>query len=188
MDNASVNITEFDDASRQKFRNNYFFSISVSMWTYYVVRIALSVIFIWSGISKLFDPTSFAVILEAYGLFPDILIIPAAILLSLAEVIAGMGLLFDIRGTLAAITIMLVLFMTILVYGIWLGLDIDCGCFGPEDPETKVFHSLPSALFKDMILFVGLIYLYVYRYIKSLKPINVTSVLNKIDKTRRGCK
>ena len=41
------------------------------------------------------------------------------------------------------------LFMAILGYGISMGLDVDCGCFGPEDPESKAFHGLRAALYRD---------------------------------------
>ena len=95
----------------------------------------LSGIFIYSGLMKLMDPQRFAEIISVFGLLPHALIFPAAILLPILEVAAGVGLVFSLRGSLAAITAMLALFMAVLVYGIHLGLDIDCGCFGPEDPE-----------------------------------------------------
>jgi hypothetical protein len=54
---------------------------------------------------------------------------------------------------------MLVLFMTVLVYGINLGLDIDCGCFGPEDPELA-YKGLKTALARDMVMMTGVMFLY----------------------------
>jgi hypothetical protein len=77
----------------------------------------------------------------------------------LLEVIAGIGLLFDIRGSLALITGLLVLFMVVLGYGIWMGLDVDCGCFGPEDPEAEAFHGLRLSLFRDLVMMAG-VFLY----------------------------
>ena len=85
---------------------------------YHLIRILLSVIFLWSGISKLMDPAEFAVIIDGYGLMPDAWILPLAIVLPLLEMVFGLGLLLDIRGSLAVITGMLMLFITILSYGI----------------------------------------------------------------------
>ena len=95
-----------------------------------MIRIVLAIVFLSSGLSKLIDPTSFSVIIEAYGLIPESWVMPVAIALPLLEVVGSLGLLLDIRGSLATISGMLVLFLVILGYGVWMGLDIDCGCFG----------------------------------------------------------
>lgn len=144
---------------------------------YPLIRVLLSIIFLWSGISKLIDPTQFAVIIDAYGLMPDAWILPLAVIFPLLEVILGLGLLLDIRGSLAGITGLLILFMAILGYGIRLGLDIDCGCFGPQDPESEAFHSLRPALYRDFVMIAGVIYLYFWRYYRSIKPARLMSLL-----------
>ena len=114
------------------------------------LRWILAVIFLYAGGSKLADPQSFAVLIDAYGLVPGPLVMPVAIGLPALEVVAAAGLLVDLRGSLSVITILLLIFMAILGYGIYMGLDVDCGCFGPEDPEAKAFHGLREALFRDM--------------------------------------
>jgi hypothetical protein len=50
-----------------------------SIWPYRTVRIILSAVFFWSGISKLFSPESFAIIIEAYGIIPESWVIPVSI-------------------------------------------------------------------------------------------------------------
>ncbi len=137
---------------------------------YHLIRVLLSVIFLWSGISKLMEPTEFVVIIDGYGLMPDAWILPLAIALPLLEMVFGLGLLLDIRGSLSVITGLLILFMAVLSYGIWLGLDIDCGCFGPEDPEAKAFHGLWSALVRDIIMMPGIFYLYYQRFNQIVTP------------------
>jgi hypothetical protein len=62
------------------------------------------------------------------------------------------------------------LFITILSYGIWLGLDVDCGCFGPEDPEAQAFHGLRLALVRDIIMMLGIFYLYYQRFRQIVTP------------------
>jgi len=148
--------------------------------SYHLIRVSLSVIFLWSGISKLVSPKAFAVIIDAYGLMPEAWILPLAIILPLLEMVFGLGLLLDIRGSLAGIMGLLMLFMAILSYGIWLGLDVDCGCFGPKDPESEAFHSLRPALYRDFVMIAGVIYLYIWRYYRSIKPVRLMSFFNSL--------
>ena len=129
----------------------------------------------YAGIVKLVDPDSFAVIIDAYGLVPENWVIPLAVGLPAFEVLAAGGLLFEVRGSLALISGLLLLFMGILGYGIWMGLDIDCGCFGPDDPEAEAFSGLRQALFKDFVMLAGILYLYFWRLKQSFKPVGIGS-------------
>lgn len=137
---------------------------------YHTLRLMLVTIFLWSGIAKAFHPADFTATVGAYGLLPDLLAMPVALALILAEMIAAIGLLFEKWGALTAITFMMVLFIGILSYGIYLGLDIDCGCFGPEDPEAQAFHNLRGALMRDLLLMLAIGYLYLWRFINRLAP------------------
>jgi hypothetical protein len=82
--------------------------------------------------------------------------------------------MLDIQGSLVVITGLLGFFMVILGYGIWMGLDVDCGCFGPDDPETRAFHGLRSALVRDMIMMLSIFYLYWSRYWLKIVPKQLT--------------
>jgi uncharacterized membrane protein YphA (DoxX/SURF4 family) len=145
---------------------------------YHTLRIFIGMIFLWSGVSKAFNPAQFTATIEAYGLLPDLLILPTALTLILLEIVAAIGLLFDKWGSLTAIAIMMLLFLTVLGYGIFLGLDIDCGCFGPNDPEAKAFHDLRGAFVRDLWLMLAIIYLYLSRFINRLAPHPWMSVRN----------
>lgn len=123
------------------------------------VRLVLAAIFIYSGAIKLPGPAAFAEIIAGFGLLPDALVIPAAVILPLAELIAGIGLVFAVRGSLPAITAMLVVFISVLGYGIHLGLDIDCGCFGPEDPE-QAYKGLRGAVARDAMMLAAVAFVY----------------------------
>ena len=105
---------------------------------------------------------------------------PVAVGLPVLEVIAGIGLLLDVRGSLALITGLLVLFMVVLGYGIWMGLDVDCGCFGPKDPEAEAFHSLRPALYRDFVMITGVVYLYFWRRYQSIKPVRLMPFFNRL--------
>lgn len=144
--------------------------ILLANWFYHLIRAALAAIFIWSGFTKLIAPQSFATIIEAYGLLPDVLVYPVALFLSALELIAGIGLLCDKTLSLAVITALLMLFILVLSYGLYLGLDVDCGCFSPGDPEAQAYNGLKPALYRDMAMMAVIAYLYFWRYRRSYKP------------------
>jgi hypothetical protein len=140
---------------------------------YRPLRWLLGSVFLYSGASKLISPLSFAILIDAYGLVPEMLLMPAALLLAALEVIAGIGLITDIRGSLAVITGLLLLFVAILGYGILMGLDVDCGCFGPDDPEADAFHDLRPALYRDLAMLAAVAWLYGWRHHAQIRPINL---------------
>jgi len=148
-------------------------------WLYTLCRWTLGSIFIYAGGTKLLKPEIFAVLIDAYGIVPEGLLMPVAIGLPLLEVIAGFGLLFDIRGSLTLIFGSLVLFIVVLGYGIWMGLDVDCGCFGPEDPEAEAFHGLRLSLFRDLVMMAGVVFIYGYRRYRTIRPVDAMIVFNQ---------
>lgn len=159
-------------------------SIDGLLWFYRLTRLGIGAVFVWSGVSKLLDPQSFAIIIESYGLIPEITVFPTAMLLSAIELAAGLGLIFDLQYTLGLITGLLVLFMLILGYGLWMGLDVDCGCFGPEDPETEAYHGLRPALYRDLVMLAGIGYLYYHRRRQSISPLTFSTVYKYTTKRR----
>ena len=141
------------------------------------MRWILGVVFIYSGATKLIEPQHFAVLIDAYGLLPDALLMPVAVILPALEVVAGAGLLVDVRGSLGTVTALLLLFVLILSYGIHMGLDVDCGCFGPDDPEAEAFHGLKLALYRDMVMLAAIVLLYVWRHVGHISPTNITRLI-----------
>ncbi|VFQ44219.1 MauE/DoxX family redox-associated membrane protein [Desulfoluna butyratoxydans] len=124
-------------------------------WVYRGLRFLVAGIFLWSGAGKLMDPAAFTVVIDAFGLLPEGFSGLVAVVLPVVEVVAGLALIFDMRGALETLFVLMLCFMAILGYGIYLGLDIDCGCFGPEDPEARAFGGLRTALYRD-VFFCGL--------------------------------
>ena len=138
---------------------------------YQLLRLLLTGVFFWSGLSKALAPQDFATTIAAYGLLPENLITGAAVLLIALELIAAGGLLLEKRGALLLLTLQLLVFMAVLGYGIRLGLDIDCGCFGPNDPEAAAFHDLRGALLRDCGFLSAIAYLYAWRFQNRLRPV-----------------
>jgi uncharacterized membrane protein YphA (DoxX/SURF4 family) len=149
-------------------------------WPYRLARWALAATFLGAGAAKLADPKAFAALIDAYGIVPDPLLLPTAVGLPMIEVIAAIGLLADVRGSLAAISGLMAVFIAILVYGIRMGLDVDCGCFGPEDIESRAYHGLQAALHRDLVLAAGIGFLYGWRRFRSLRPVSVREACQRL--------
>jgi hypothetical protein len=143
-------------------------SILKSPWPYRILRFGLAALFIYGGATKLIDPKSFARILSLYDIIPDMALPFIAIGLPLLETVAGIALLFDIRGSLATISGLLGLFVFVLGYGILTDLNVDCGCFGAQELAQKA--SLRHAFYRDLFL-VGIVVpvLYLYRRFNGCK-------------------
>lgn len=137
---------------------------------YTAVRVVLAGLFVWAGTVKLMDPRVFAVTIKAFGIAPEWLITPASHWLPVLEIALGLGLLCDVLGSLAGVTGLLLFFIAILAWAIHLGLDIDCGCYGPTDPESKAFGSLATSLWRDLAMLTAAAWLYAARRIRSIAP------------------
>ncbi len=146
---------------------------------YKLGRWGLGAIFIYAGSMKLLEPKTFAVLIEAYGIVPESLLMPVAMILPTLEVAAGIGLLFDIHGSLTVVAGLLVVFIAILSYGLWIGLDVDCGCFGPEDPEAEAFHGLRLSLYRDLAMLAGTAFLYGWRRYCAIRPAKLIWLIRK---------
>lgn len=136
---------------------------------YHGCRLVLAAVFLVSGVTKAGAPDDFARIIEAYGLVPEPLVFPTAIVLIVAELAAAFGLLFEKRGALTLTSLMMLIFVLVLSYGIFLGLDIDCGCFGEGDPEAEAFHDLRGALSRDLLLAIAIVYMYLWRFFNQFE-------------------
>jgi len=135
-------------------------------WPYRIARIALAALFIYGGVTKLFDPKAFAATISAYDLIPEMMLPYVAIGLPLVETIAGVALVFDRPWGLHLITGLLALFVFVLGYGILGDLNVDCGCFGAEDLDKQ--SGLREAFYRDLVL-IGIVtpYLHLSRRVRE---------------------
>ena len=134
---------------------------------YLIIRVALAALFIYGGVTKLFDPKAFAATISAYDLVPETFLPVVAVGLPLIETIAGAALIFDRPWGLHLITGLLALFVFVLGYGILGDLNVDCGCFGAEDLNKRA--GLRAAFYRDLIL-IGIVapYLYLSRRFRAV--------------------
>ena len=138
-----------------------------SPWTYRVIRVILGSIFVYAGFIKLIDPKAFARVISQYGIVPDVLLAPFAIGLPALELLAGLGLILNKRGSLAVIFGLLVVFIGVLGYGILNDLNVDCGCFSPEEITGQ--NSLRQAFYRDLFMIAGVFLLFLSRSNRVLR-------------------
>jgi hypothetical protein len=132
-----------------------------------VVRWVIAAVFLAAALPKLADPEAFSAIIGAYGILPKSLQQPVAVILPVFELICAGGILWKRAWAYLGICLMLLCFLAVLGNGIFLGLDIDCGCFGPEDPEHIAFSGLRIAFARDVVLMVLLIFSFWYQKFRN---------------------
>ena len=135
-----------------------------SIWLHRIVRYVIGGLFILAGTNKLSDINAFAYTIWEFDLMAEEYIDHVAYALPVVEVLAGLGLMANLRGSLTTVTGMLLFFIAVLWWGILEGLSIDCGCFGPGDAASP--ESLKAALMRDLWMLAGCVYCYAWRWLR----------------------
>lgn len=142
-----------------------------SVWTYRAIRVALAVAFLAAEAIKLADVHAFAQTIKAFAILPTDSVPPVAVALPVLEIVGGLLLLGDAPAGLALVGGLLLLFIGVLVNAIRQGLAIDCGCYGPGDPEGAVYHGLWPTLWRDLIMLAGVLYCLAWRRLCAKSPL-----------------
>ncbi|WP_319470343.1 MauE/DoxX family redox-associated membrane protein [uncultured Pseudodesulfovibrio sp.] len=150
--------------------------ILYSKWLYCVLRLVIGGLFVYAGILKLADPTAFAVSIDGYGMVTWRMAKVLAHVLPVIEVAAGIGLLLDIKGAMALIVAQLLMFIGVLSYAIHMGLDVDCGCFGPEASSGGESGGLWPTLIRDIVMLVACVLMYWQRRAAGFAPRSITRI------------
>lgn len=90
----------------------------------------LSLLFLYSGCIKLYRLPQFAQSVGEFGIVLDGLVKPVAVLVCIAELGLAFVLWQQKPWALLATSALLLGFLGVLSYGVAIGLDIECGCFG----------------------------------------------------------
>lgn len=121
----------------------------------WLVARALGVLFVLAAAWKPSDLREFEGTIARFGIVFDTLVPVTALGLIAAELLVGLGLVLGVRGALHGALGLALVFLGVLAYGLWLGLDLDCGCFGPGERT-----SLVQAFRRDLVLLALIGYLY----------------------------
>ncbi len=125
---------------------------------HYGLRLGIGGLFVYAGFIKLLDPRAFARSLAQFDLLPDPLLPLVAVGLPVLELLAGLGLVCAVRGSLTVILGLLGLFVLVLGYAVLMDLDIDCGCFTVDDLKART--SVTHAFWRDLVLVALTLLLY----------------------------
>ncbi|MBN1102228.1 MAG: DoxX family membrane protein [Deltaproteobacteria bacterium] len=126
-----------------------------------IARLILGGIFIYASVDKIADPAAFAKVVYNYQILPDILINLTAIMLPWLELVLGVFLVsgFFREGSVSLATLLLVIFLSAMVFNLARGLDIDCGCFSTSAEGTggaaMVWYVIRDSLFLIPALYLS---------------------------------
>ena len=114
-------------------------------------RILLGAIFIYAGLSKIFNPDQFAQAIMNYRIVPLVSVNLFAIVLPWLELVSGIFLLVGLfsGGSIIMITLLMALFLGAIGSALLRGLDISCGCFSPDG----VYKITILYFIRDLLLF-----------------------------------
>jgi uncharacterized membrane protein YphA (DoxX/SURF4 family) len=104
------------------FKENFF---------YHLLRLVLAFVFIYASIDKIVHPLPFAQAVSNQQVLPVFLINLTAIVLPWMELILGVGLLFNywMNGVSLLTAVLMILFLSIIIFNLSRGLNVGCGCF-----------------------------------------------------------
>lgn len=142
-----------------------------------IVRFVLGTIFIVAGIPKILDTASFATVVYNYHLLPDAFVNLFAITLPWLEVIIGIMLITGIwlPGTVILYNVLMIVFISALIFNISRGLDISCGCFTMDSEEVID----AGTIFRDVLILCGSLYLAFAVFVKKITSDRVLSLCKK---------
>ena len=122
----------------KKIKNKTDSITTLSAILYSVSRWVLGIVFIYASYDKILNPAQFAEAIFNYQILPDNFINICALTLPWLELLLGLCLIFGIfmPGAVLLVNLLLIVFMGALLFNLYRGLDISCGCFSTESGES----------------------------------------------------
>lgn len=109
-------------------------------WLVLAGRLALGVIFVYAAYTKLRIPWMlFGMTVDSYQMLPEWGVVLVARALPWVELLLGAMLILGVwaRWAAAGASALLVVFVCAIVRAYTMDLQINCGCFGTNEPITK---------------------------------------------------
>ena len=145
------------------------FSMNAYRITHGLARILIGVVFIYTGLIHIADPSGFIETVAAYRILPSWSVNVFALMLPWVELLAGLAVATGIGlsgGALAAAG-MLVAFLIALSLSLYRGLDISCGCFSTS-PEAEQISWIYLA--RDIALLLVAVFIFLSPLPARAKP------------------
>ena len=126
-------------------------------WLILACRVALGVVFVYSGWTKIADPPGFAHMVWNYRILPPALVNIVALVLPWVEVLAGAALVAGIWNRSAALilAVLLAVFIAGIALNLFRGNPIDCGCFATSS-AGKTPEEMLAAMRLDILRDLGM--------------------------------
>jgi hypothetical protein len=129
-----------------------------SPWLYLPARIGIGLVFIGSGLIKLSGMSTFMHTLSACGLVTDSFLFPVAIVIPVAELVAGVGLVLALRGSLELTSWLFLMFLVVFGYGSLMNSPSPCGSF--INHLLAPYKTVQPALLLDLGFLVVMLYMF----------------------------
>jgi uncharacterized membrane protein len=143
----------------------------------WLLRTGLGLLFLYAGGSKLVHPDGFARTIADFGIvYPGTEPTVALTMIAL-EILTAVALLLNLRGSLALLSGLLLLFVAVLTYGTWLGLDLECGCLGAGTPLR-----MRTTLLMDIGLLGCCVYLYWWRWFSARGAVRPVAARRRVSR------
>lgn len=122
------------------------------------IRLTLAFIFILASIEKLKNPYAFALSIDAYEVFPDLIINISTLLIPWFEMFIAFGLIFKfkLKANLILYNFLMFSFTILVIIAMMKGLDIECGCYGESSSKVGLTKLIENIF---IILACSIIYL-----------------------------
>src|SRR5208283_2935924 len=101
-------------------------------WLGFAVRLGAAAVWLMAGAAKVPQIQAFRVLVQRYGILPDVLAGPFSYVLPFLEIAIGLYLAVGlfVRGTAVVGTFLFAVFLAAQVSAWTRGISLDCGCFG----------------------------------------------------------
>lgn len=145
-----------------------------TLFIYHVFRWILGSIFIYASYDKILHPSDFAAAVYNYQILPDTLINLTALVMPWLELFLGILLILGVwmPGAILLANFLLMVFTGTLVFNLYRGLNINCGCFSTslEQKTADIWTVARDASFMLLSLYL-LLYYYFFSSRKPVKKI-----------------
>ena len=124
-----------------------------------VLRVAIGVIFVVAGASKVGHAPEFAAQIAGFRLLPQAVIAPMALVLPFLEILLGGYLVVGLFTRMAAWVAVLLFaaFDGAIASAVVRGMTVSCGCFGPNDKTVTTWAEVArDAVFVLLAVVVAL--------------------------------